>query len=127
MERLKFEHFTWPQNPERFQVEACMEPLYTVESDGSVTYRGLGPLCRIIRGSGIFQGSDAVQTFHALAVYMSAKVAGTLTHPEWGRFSCCLVELNMEQDWTPDTVAYSFVFRETDEKGVIPPLPEHKK
>ena len=127
MERLKFEHFTWPQNPERFQVEACMEPLYTVESDGSVTYRGLGPLCRTIRGSGIFQGSDAVKTFHALAVYMSAKVAGTLIHPEWGRFSCCLVELNMEQDWTPDTVAYSFVFRETDEKGVIPPLPEHKK
>lgn len=107
-------------------MDACMEPLYTLGADGSVSYDGLGPLCRQIRGSGVFQGADAAQTFHALAVYMSSKVIGELIHPVWGRFRCCLVELNMEEGTAKDFLRYSFVFREADEKGMIPSLPEHR-
>ncbi len=126
MDKLKFEHFTWLQNPEVFQVDAVMEPVYRVQNDGSVVYQGLGPLCRVIRGKGVFQGPDAVRHFNALSVYMAAKLFGSLIHPVWGTFKVYLVQLKMEQCSREDYLEYSFVFREADEKGMIPVLPEHK-
>ncbi len=127
MDKMKFENFLWPQNPETFQVEATMEPLYQALPDGTAEYKGLGPLCRVIRGKGVFQGKNAVMSFHALSVYMASKLFGKLIHPVWGTFQVYLVELNMHQCSREDYIEYSFVFREADEKGMIPNLPEHKK
>ncbi len=127
MDKLKFENFTWLQNPEVFQVDAVMEPLYRIENDGSITYKGLGPLCRVIRGKGAFQGKYAVQTFNALSVYMATKRLGKLIHPIWGTFQVYLIQLKMEQECREDYIAYSFEFREADESGVIPSLPEYRR
>ncbi len=123
MDKIKFEHFIWPQNPEKFQVNAQMEPLYTIDPDGSIHYKGLGPLCRVIRGSGVFQGSKAAEYFNTLSVYMAAKLFGKLVHPIWGTFQVYLVELKMKQSSREDYIEYSFVFREADSKGMIPMLP----
>lgn len=126
MQKLKFERFTWQQNPEVFQVDAEMEPLYTIGPDGSISYKGLGPLCRVIRGNGVFQGSEAVKYFNALSAYMATKVFGKLVHPIWGTFQVYLVQLKMEQCSREDYIEYSFVFREADSSGMIPMLPDHK-
>ncbi len=126
MDRLKFGNITWLQNPEIFQVNAMIEPKYTIHPDATISYQGLGPLCRVIQGSGVFQGKDAVRTFNALSVYMAAKFVGNLIHPIWGTFKVCLVQLKMEQSCREDYIEYGFVFREVDENGMIPPLPENK-
>ncbi len=126
MEKLKFENFTWLQNPEVFQVDAEIAPVYTVALDGSISYKGLGPLCRVIRGKGVFQGSEAVKYFNALSVYMAAKLFGKLIHPIWGTFQVYLVELKMQQCSREDYIEYSFAFREADSSGMIPMLPEQK-
>lgn len=127
MEKMKFENFIWPQNPEVFQVDAEMEPLYTIAPDGSIHYDGLGPLCRVIRGSGIFQGRNAAEYFNTLSVYMAAKLFGKLIHPIWGTFQVYLVELKMKQISREDYIEYAFTFREADPKGVIPMLPGNRQ
>ena len=120
MNKLKYKVWTWPENPETIR-----EPLYTIASDGTISYDGLSPLCRVISGSGVFQGPEAREHFNALAVIMANGVVGELVHPMWGTFQAYFTGLNMEQDSREDYIVYSFTFREADERGVIPPLPEY--
>lgn len=124
MDKLKFRAFTWPENPEVFQIRAVMEPKYTIADDGTISYTGMGPLCRVITGSGVFHGVDARDDFNALAVLMAAAQAGDLVHPVWGTMNVMLTELEMKQESRADYVAYTFAFREADESGMIPQLPE---
>ena len=127
MEKLKYKVWTWPENPETFQIQAVREPQYTVAEDGTVTYQGLGPLCRVISGSGVFHGPEAVSSFNALAVIMANGTVGELVHPQWGTIKAYFTGLNLEQDSRENYIAYSFSFREADEKGVIPPLPDYEE
>lgn len=121
--KLKFRMFTWPENPETFGIEAVREPLYTINADGTITYDGLAPLCRVVTGRGAFYGEYAAQSFNALAVLMAHGEAGELVHPIWGTMNAYLIELNMTQESREDYVAYTFAFREASEDGTIPPLP----
>ena len=77
-------------------------------------------------GSGVFQGSKAVSNFNALSVIMATGQVGELIHPQWGTMSVYLTELKMQQESREDYIAYSFVFREADESGSIPKLPEQE-
>lgn len=124
MEKLKYRMFTWPENPERFEIQAVREPKYTLNSDGTLTYEGLGPLCRVITGGGVFCGVDAVDDFNALQVILANGQLGELVHPVWGTISAYFTELNLAQESRADYVVYSFVFREANEDGAIPPLPD---
>lgn len=124
MDKMKFMMFTWPENPEHFEIYASREPQYIHEEDGSYTFDGLAPFCRVISGSGVFCGEDAVASFNALAVIMAMGRAGELSHPVWGTSNAYLTELTLNQESRPDYVAYSFVFRETDELGTVPKLPD---
>ena len=126
MANLKFRMFTWPEDPEIYSVRAVMSPLYTIADDGTISYRGMGPLCRVISGSGVFQGSKAVSNFNALSVIMATGQVGELIHPQWGTMSVYLTELKMQQESREDYIAYSFVFREAHESGSIPKLPEQE-
>lgn len=126
MDKMKFMMFTWPENPEHFQIYASRLPKYTQESDGTYTFEGLEPFCRVISGSGVFCGEDAVASFNALAVIMATGSVGELSHPVWGKSNAYLTELTLDQESRPDYVAYSFVFRETDELGTVPRLPERE-
>ena len=125
MKKLKYKIWTWPENPESFQIEAVREPLYTIAQDGTITYQGLGPLCRVISGRGVFQGPEAREHFNALSVIMANGTVGELVHPEWGTIQAYFTGLKMEQDCREMYIPYSFTFREADEKGMIPPLPEY--
>ena len=124
MEKLKFRMFTWPENPEHFSIAAIREPRYIVNADGSLTYQELGPLCRVISGRGVFCGTDAVDDFNALAVIMATGTLGELVHPVWGTMNAYFTELTLEQESREDYVVYSFVFREANEDGSIPALPD---
>lgn len=124
MEKMKFKFWNWPENPEEFRIEAVREPMYTIGEDGTISYIGLGPLCRVITGSGVFQGPDAVDNLNSLSVLLASGTVGELVHPLWGTMKAYLTGVNLEQGSRPDYIAYSFSFREADESGMIPPLPE---
>lgn len=122
---MKFRMFTWPDNPERFEIQAVMEPKYEVDENGVSTFAGLSPLCRIITGGGVFFGEDAHEWFNALQVIMATGSIGELYHPVWGTSSAYLTELKLEHDSRPEYLVYSFTFREANEDGSIPELPEY--
>lgn len=124
MGNMKFMMFTWKQDPEEFSIRAVCYPEYKLNDIGGYEYTGMGPMCRVISGRGVFSGADAVQQFNALAVIMAARTEGELTHPVWGTTTAYLTELYMEQESREDYIVYSFTFRETDETGSIPRLPE---
>lgn len=121
---MKFGTFTFPQNPETFGIQAVCEPEYTVDEAGTINYTGMGPLCRLITGTGVFTGVYAHQNFNALTVLMATRQMMELVHPIWGTFKAYLTGLKMEQDSREGCVVYAFTFREADETGMIPRLPE---
>ena len=123
-DKMKFRMFRWHENPERFGIRAVCVPEYQENEYGSYDYLGLGPMAREFSGGGVFCGEDAVQQFNALAVLLSNRTMGELYHPVWGTTTAYLTELQMTQQSRTDYIEYSFIFRETDEKGGIPVLPE---
>ena len=123
-DKMKFRMFRWQENPERFGIRAVCVPQYQENEYGSYDYLGLGPMVRVFTGGGVFCGEDAAQQFNALAVLLSNRTEGDLYHPVWGTTTAYLTELQMTQQSRPDYIEYSFTFRETDEKGGIPILPE---
>ena len=127
MDKLKYKVWTWPENPETFLIDAVREPLYTIAEDGTISYQGLGPLCRVISGRGVFQGADANNHFNALSVILANGTVGELVHPTWGTIQAYFTGLKMEEDSREEYIAYSFTFREADESGKIPPLPEYEE
>ncbi len=123
-DKMKFRMFRWLENPEQFGIRAVCVPEYEKNEYGAYDYTGISPLCRIFTGSGVFCGDEAVEQFNALAVLMAVREQGELYHPVWGTTTAMLTELEMAQESRPDYIVYSFTFRETDEKGSIPWLPE---
>lgn len=123
-DKMKFQMFRWHENPERFGILAVCEPEYKENEYGSYDYTGIGPMCRVFTGGGVFCGESAVQQFNSLAVLMAVREQGELYHPVWGTTTAYLTQLEMTQQSRPDYIEYSFTFRETDEKGGIPWLPE---
>ena len=127
MDRMSFKTFVWPENPEIFRIRAVRNPRYSVSDTADYVYEGLGPMCRIISGSGVFCGTYAVQNYNALQVMMGNGTVGELKHPLWGTMKAYLTGLEMEMEGREGYIAYSFTFREADENGMIPPLPEEKE
>ena len=123
MDKMRFRMFRWNENPEEFGIYMVVEPLYQLDDIGQYDYQGLGPMCRVYTGKGVFTGPEAVQQFNGLQVLMATRVGGELYHPVWGTGNVYLTELKMTQQSRPDYIEYSFTFRETDEKGGIPRLP----
>lgn len=124
---MKFRMFLWPENPEHFGIHAVVEPEYVRNDLGGYDYTGMSPMSRVFTGSGVFLGPEAVEMFNALAVIMSTRTGGELYHPVWGSTTACLTELKMSQESREDYIEYSFTFRETDEKGMIPWLPNQQE
>lgn len=124
MDKMKFRMFRWPENPEEFGISAHCVPLYTPNSIGGYDYNGLTPMIRVFNGRGVFCGERATDRFNSLAVLMATGQEGELYHPVWGTTTAYLTDLQMEQESRPEYIVYSFTFRETDETGGIPRLPE---
>jgi len=124
---MKYKTFTWMELPEVLRIRAVRVPEFELDENGKFNYTGLSPLCRVISGEGVFRGQYAHEYFNALQVMLANGTAGDLEHSTWGTISCFLTELEMGQDAREGYVAYSFVFREADESGMIPALPEDKQ
>lgn len=122
-DKMKFMVFRFPENPEEFGIYMVTEPEYRIDDNNQYEYLGLGPMCRVYTGSGVFTGPDAAQRFNALQVMMTTRATGELYHPTWGTGQACLTELEMKQESRSDYIRYSFTFRGVDEKGSIPRLP----
>ncbi len=116
MDKLTFKTFTWPTNPETYQEEAARKPLY----NNYDSFTGLGPVKRVITGSGSFLGIQAAEHYSALAALFADGTAGTLTHPVWGERTVFFTGLEMTQAPGAYHVAYRFTFTEADENGAIP-------
>lgn len=120
MDKLKFKTFTWPTNPEVYHEDFVRDALYAKTDDGDSVFSGMGPMKRVITGSGAFFGTDAYTNFNKLAALFAMSSEGTLTHPVCGTRTVYFTKLQMSQSPKSDYVAYSFEFKEADEDGAIP-------
>lgn len=120
MDKLRFKGYIWPQNPEIYRQSFVREPVYVKDEEGNVSFEGLGPLKRVVTGSGAFFGETAYEDFKELAALCDAPTAGALVHPAWGTVTAFLTELEMTQEPRADYVAYQFTFHGADADGNIP-------
>jgi len=120
MDKLRYKNFTWPTNPEVYHEDFVRDALYAKTDDGDSVFSGMGPMKRVITGSGAFFGTDAYTNFNKLAELFSAGGIGTLIHPVCGSRTVYFTKLQMSQSPKSDYVAYSFEFKETDAEGAIP-------
>lgn len=120
MDKLRFKSFVWPTNPEVYHEDFVRDALYAKTDDGDSVFSGMGPMKRVITGSGSFYGSDAYASFQALADLFAADGLGLLNHPYCGKKMVYFTKLQMSQSPKADYVAYSFEFKEADEEGAIP-------
>ena len=120
MEKLVYKTFTWPVNPEKYQEAFVREPVYEKSDSGDSVFSGMGPMKRVITGSGAFFGEDAYTDFNNLAKVFADADKGTLIHPVCGSRTAYFTRLQMTQSPKSDYVAYSFEFTEADSEGAIP-------
>lgn len=120
MTKMSFANFTWPNNPEQYEEVCVRQPRYIIVGNGEEEYAGLGPVVRVITGSGAFFGSDAYADFKTLQSQMELMEPAILTHPVWGTRRVYLTELKSRMEPKENYVAYSFEFREVDSSGKIP-------
>lgn len=120
MDKLKFKTFIWPTNPEVYHEDYVRDPIYAKTDDGNSVFSGMGPMKRVITGSGAFFGADASDNFTDLATIFASPDPGLLNHPVWGIRTVYFTKLQMTQSPKSDYVAYSFEFSEADADGAIP-------
>ena len=120
MSNLFFRGYVWPQNPETYRQSFVREPVYVRNGAGNDVFSGMGPMKRVILGSGAFRGADAYTNFGALAALFADSGTGTLIHPAFGSRTVYFTGLQLRQSPRRDYVAYSFEFTEADTDGAIP-------
>ena len=120
MNKLIYKSFVWPQNPDHYQMQFVREPVYQKNEAGETVFTGMGPMKRVITGSGSFIGPTAYGDFQELAETFSDATYGALVHPVFGSCRVYFTELQVTQQPRENYVAYKFEFREADEDGAIP-------
>lgn len=120
MTHLSYKTFVWPQNPQTYKEESIREPQYYTE-DGITYFDGMGDMKRIITGSGVFHGDDALDQFKLLQKLMEeGSSAGNLEHPIWGIRYCYFTGLELTQEPRDNCVSYKFEFTQAQANGVVP-------
>ena len=120
MEEMSFKTFIWPQNPHTYREEYVREPVYYKNDLDITVFKEMGPMKRVISGSGVFFGDTAFASFRSLATLFAEKTTGTLAHPIWGNRNVWFTELELTQEPQENCISYRFTFREADSDGVIP-------
>ena len=120
MEKMTFKTFVWPQNPHSYKESLTRELVYYKDEDDSYYFAGLGPVKRVITGSGVFVGETAYDDFRRLQALFEKPAAGDLQHPIWGIRVCYLTELELTQEPKTDWVSYRFTFTGADADGIVP-------
>ena len=119
MEFLSYKTFVWPRNPHTYREKLVREPQFYTEN-GRVYYDSMGPLKRVITGSGVFYGPTAYEDFRALIEIFEQDTAGNLDHPNWGIHYCYFTRLELNQEPRENFVSYEFEFTCAALNGAVP-------
>lgn len=119
MEALSYKSFVWPNNPHTYKEECSREAKYDTQ-DGEAYFKEMGPMGRIISGSGAFFGEEAFADFQKLMKVFEDGTAGNLEHPVWGIRYCYFTRLEMTQEPKDNYVSYRFEFTQAEENGQVP-------
>lgn len=109
---MRYKEFTWPHNPETYQVEHRRQVAVHKVPFGGYVLQDLGAGCRVLEGEGTFAGKDAYATFRALEQVFDQPGPGLLVHPVWPASSAYFVTLQLTEEPLPDFVRYRFAFWE---------------
>lgn len=109
---MRYKEFTWPYNPETYQVEHRRQVAVHKVPFGGYVLQDLGAGCRVLEGEGTFAGKDAYATFRALEQVFDQPGPGMLVHPVWPASSAYFVTLQLTEEPLPDFVRYRFAFWE---------------
>ena len=109
---MRYKEFTWPHNPETYQVEHRRQVAVHKVPFGGYVLQDLGAGCRVLEGEGTFAGKDAYATFRALEQVFDQPGPGLLVHPVWPASSAYFVTLQPTEEPLPDFVRYRFAFWE---------------
>lgn len=120
MDKLIYKTFVFPSNPHTYREECSREGIYEKNDAGEDVFQGLGPLKRVITGSGVFFGETAFANFKALAELAKENEPGNLQHPIWGIRYGYLTGLEMTQEPRENCVSYRFTFQQSDTNGILP-------
>lgn len=111
---MRYKEFTWPHNPETYQVERPQTGGGPPRSpSGDMFCRIWGPHGRVLEGEGTFAGKDAYATFRTLEQVFDQSGPGLLVHPVWPASSAYFVTLELTEEPLPDFVRYRFAFGRT--------------
>ena len=83
---MRYKEFTWPHNPETYQVEHRRQVAVHKVPFGGYVLQDLGAGCRVLEGEGTFAGKDAYATFRALEQVFDQPGPGLLVHPVFVRY-----------------------------------------
>lgn len=109
---MRYKEFTWPHNPETYQVEHRRQVAVHKVPFGGYVLQDLGAGCRVLEGEGTFAGKNAYATFRALEQVFDQPGPGLLVHPVWPASSAYFVTLQLTEEPLPDFVRYRFAFWE---------------
>lgn len=109
---MRYKNFTWPHNPETYQVERRRQVAVHKVPFGGYVLQDLGAACRVLEGEGTFVGKDAYGTFRTLERVFDQPGPGLLVHPVWPASSAYFVTLELTEEPLPDFVRYRFAFWE---------------
>lgn len=109
---MRYKEFTWPHNPETYQVEHRRQVAVHKVPFGGYVLQDLGAGCRVLEGEGTFAGKDAYATFRALEQVFDQPGPGLLVHPVWPASNAYFVTLQLTEEPLPDFVRYRFAFWE---------------
>ena len=127
---MSYKGYVWPHNPGTCTVTAGKTVTSTKLADGRMHTGELGLNGRKISGSGEFAGEGAYERYKELYEVFCLEGEGILYHPVLGAVTAHFSSLTMDQEPSPNYVAYSF---EVTEKGlaaegeIIYPAEEEKK
>ena len=109
---MRYKNFTWPHNPEVYQVERRREVAVHKVPFGGCVLQDLGGTYKVLQGEGTFAGRDAYETFRALEQVFLQEGPGLLVHPVWPASRAHFVSLELTEKPLPDYVRYRFAFWE---------------
>lgn len=116
MSNMKFKDYEWTNNPKEIKIEQEKHlKEFNIPYVGSMI-QNFGSEKRIIKGSGEFFGSDAIEQFNELYLIYEDKSSGKLTIPGFESMTAIFKSINLELDATPEFISYSFEFWE--DKGL---------
>ena len=109
---MRYKGFTWPNNPSDYSITYERQTALHKVPMGAYVMEDMGRTCRVMRGTGVFYGKDAYNTFKKLATVFYENGPGVLYHPIWMTSNAYFTELKLLQEPMEDYVVYSFAFRE---------------